>query len=322
MRRAIIATIRNEETRLDEFLSSLERQTVRPDIVVVTDGGSTDRTPSLLEAFAQRTALPFRWASAPGNRSVGRNAAIRLADAEVIACTDVSVLDPTWFERIVAPIEAGTADLVGGWYELRVESPRERCIGLLTQFSLDQIREDTFRPSSRSVAFRRDLWERAGGYPEAFSGNEDTIFDLAVERLRPAKVFVRDAIVRWRPAPSTGAVYRQYKRYAEGDGQAAIFSTTGTRYAALYAAYGLGILLLVLGVFWWPLEPLLVLLVFGYVGVRIRKVVRARLWPQIPYAIFVVLAWDWGRIIGYTKGRRDRLRHGGERYRYGPSKDA
>ncbi len=323
MRRALVATVRNEEARLPEFLASLERQTVRPDVIVVTDGGSTDHTPELLRTFASQTPVPFRWAPAPGNRSRGRNEAIRLADADVIAVTDVSVLDPSWFGRIVAPIEAGTADLVSGWYELRVESLRERTIGLLTQYSLDQVREDTFLPSSRSVAFRRDLWERAGGYPEAFSGNEDTIFDLAAERLRPGKVFVKAAIVRWRPAPSARAVYRQYKRYAEGDGQAAIFLTTGTRYAALYAAYGLGIaLLLLLGAFWPPLELLLVLLVLGYVGFRIRKIVRARLWLQIPYAVLVVLAWDWGRIIGYTKGRWDRLRHGGERYRYGPSKDA
>jgi len=103
VRRAIIATVRNEEARLPEFLASLERQTARPDVVVVTDGGSTDRTADLLRDFAAKTSLPFRWAVVSGNRSRGRNEAVRMANADVIAVTDVSVLEPTWFERIVSP---------------------------------------------------------------------------------------------------------------------------------------------------------------------------------------------------------------------------
>src|SRR5256886_3752694 len=130
----------------------MERQTVRPDVVIVTDGGSTDGTPQLLEAFAQRTALPFRWESAPGNRSLGRNTAIRLADADVIASTDVSVLDSMWFERIVGPIERGEADVVAGWYELLVESRRGKALRLLTQYSIYQIPPGTLLPRFRSRA--------------------------------------------------------------------------------------------------------------------------------------------------------------------------
>src|SRR5881397_4141024 len=156
-----------------------------------------DRTADLLRDFAAKTSLPFRWAVVSGNRSRGRNEAVRMANADVIAVTDVSVLEPTWFERIVAPIERGDADIVAGWFELFVHSPRERVIGLLTQWSRDQVRPATFLASSRSFAFTHSVWARAGGYPEAFAGNEDTIFDLAVERLRPRKGFVPDAVVRW-----------------------------------------------------------------------------------------------------------------------------
>ncbi len=316
MRAAIVATVRNEATRIQEFLGSLEAQTRKPDVVVVTDGGSTDGTPEALAAFASRTSLPFRWISVPGNRSKGRNAAIEASEADLLAMTDASVLDPAWFERIIAPLEAGTADLVSGWYALRTDSPRERAIGLLTQYSLDQIDPSTFLPSSRSVAFTRDLWARAGRYPEAYSGNEDTIFDLAMERLRPRKTFVADAVVRWRPAASVRVVYRQYERYAEGDGQAAIFLTTGARYASYYVAYLGGLALLLLGFAWWPLWVLLLVAAAGYLGWRARKVLAARMWSLVPYGGLVVLAWDMGRLIGYTRGRWDRLRHGRDRYRF------
>jgi len=239
-----------------------------------------------------------------------------MANADVIAVTDVSVLEPTWFERIVAPIERGDADIVAGWFELFVHSPRERVIGLLTQWSRDQVRPATFLASSRSFAFTHSVWARAGGYPEAFAGNEDTIFDLAVERLRPRKGFVPDAVVRWRPADSARMVYRQHRKYAVGDGQAAIFLFRGTRYAALFAMYGIVVLLLIAGMFWWPLWILLLGGASLYAGFRVRKVARAGLWSFVPYAILVVIAWDLSRMVGYTAGWIDRLVKGSAHFRF------
>src|SRR3990170_4888658 len=105
VRTAIVATVRNEAARIGEFLASLEAQTRIPDIVVVTDGGSSDGTQALLEDFARRAKIPFRWFEVPGNRSKGRNAAIAASEADLIAMTDASVLEPTWFERIITPLE-------------------------------------------------------------------------------------------------------------------------------------------------------------------------------------------------------------------------
>jgi len=302
VRRAIIATVRNEESRLEEFLVSLEGQRVRPDVVLITDGGSTDRTPALLEAFAGRTSFPFRWSSAPGNRSVGRNTAVRMADADVIACTDACILDPEWFGRIVAPIERGEADVVAGWYELNVTTPRERALGLLTQYSIDQIRPDTFLPSSRSVAFTQAAWRQVGGYPEDLETAEDTVFDL---RLRVAGLrfaFEPAAVVRWRPATSVRAAYRMYRQFAESDGQARIFLVGGSRYALVYGAYATGVVLLLLGWLWWPLWFLLILGAVAYVIFRVRKVIRAGLWAQVPYAIGAGFALDAALLAGYLRG--------------------
>src|SRR5207244_2133875 len=134
-----------------------------------------------------------------------------------------------WFERIVGPIERGEADVVAGWYELLVESQREKALGLLTQYSIDQIRPDTFLPSSRSVAFTMAAWQRVGGYPEDLDTTEDTVFDLRLREAGLRFTFEPRAIVRWRPAASLGAVYRMYRQFAESDGQARIFLMGGSR---------------------------------------------------------------------------------------------
>jgi len=312
MRTALVATVRNEASRIDEFLASLERQTRAPDVIVVMDGGSTDDTPRKLEAFAGRTRLSFRWASVTGNRSKVRNAAIRSAEADLIAVTDVSVLDPLWFERILAPLERVEADVVAGWYELLVETPRERAVGLLTQYSLDQVRPETFLPSSRSIAFTMTAWEKVGGYPEDLATTEDTVFDLRLRQAGCRFVFEPRAVVRWRPATSASNAYRMYRQFAESDGQARIFLASYSRYGLVYTAYAGGLLLLGLGLLWWPLWVLLLASGIAYVLFRIRKVVRAGLWSQIPYAIVVGFALDAAMLTGYARGRLEarNLRRG------------
>ena len=303
MRTALVATVRNEASRIGEFLASLEAQTRTPEVIVITDGGSTDGTQQALEAFATRTSLPFRWAEVPGNRSRGRNEAIRIAAADLVAVTDVSVLDPAWFERIVAPLEGGEADVVAGWYELLVDSPRARAVGLMTQYSLDQVRPETFLPSSRSVAFTREAWERVGGYPEDLVTAEDTVFDLRLRQAGLRFAFQPKAVVRWRPATTVTGAYRMYRTFAESDGQARIFLASYSRYGLVYGAYLGGLVLLVLGLLWWPLWLLLVLGGIAYVAFRIRKAAAAGLWGELPYAVAVGFALDLAMLTGYAKGR-------------------
>jgi poly-beta-1,6-N-acetyl-D-glucosamine synthase len=56
MRMVIIVPFFNEERFLPAFLSSLERQTRRPDRLVLVDDGSTDGSPAIAAAFAARHA--------------------------------------------------------------------------------------------------------------------------------------------------------------------------------------------------------------------------------------------------------------------------
>ncbi len=303
MRTALVATVRNEAPRLAEFLDSLEHQTRIPDVVVITDGGSTDATVGLLEEFAATTSLPVQIAKVPGNRSRGRNAAIGLADADLLAVTDVSVLDPAWFERIIAPLEADQADVVAGWYELLVDTPRERAVGLLTQYSLDEVDPDRFLPSSRSIAFTRLAWEQVGGYPEDLVTTEDTVFDLALRRAGLRFVFEPGAVVRWRPATTIAAAYHMYDQFAQSDGEARVFLWSHTGYGFIYGAYGLGLILLLLGFVWPPLWVLLGVLAVSYVVFRLRKVLWEGLWSQLLYATLVVFALEAARLIGYIRGR-------------------
>lgn len=306
MRTALVATVLNEAMGIGEFLASMGDQTRIPDLIVVTDGGSTDGTLDLLARFAASTSLPFRFSPVPGNRSVGRNAAIRDSGADLIAVTDVSVLDPTWFERIIAPLEAGEADVVAGGYEVFGETPKARTVGLLIQYSQEQIDPETFLPSSRSVAFTREAWERAGGYPEAYSKNEDTVFDLSLRAAGLRFAFAPEAVVRWYPPATLREAYRMEARFAEGDGEAGIHLWSYTRYGLLYGTYGGGLALLLLGFFWPWAWLFLGGSVVAYALFRMRKVLFEALFSQVPYGLLLVLVLDAARLRGYLRGRLGR----------------
>ena len=197
---SLIVTVRNEEGSIDALLDSLLSGGRAPEEIVVADGGSTDRT---WDRLAARAVLDprVRAVRAPGNRSVGRNAAVRAARYDVIACTDAGVeVEPEWLERIVAPMEADPGvGVVAGFYRPEGRAAFERAAGVVSAPALHEVDPDRFLPSTRSVAFRRAAFDRAGGFDESLAHNEDTPFALALRAAGVRFAFQPGALVRWRP---------------------------------------------------------------------------------------------------------------------------
>jgi glycosyltransferase involved in cell wall biosynthesis len=84
---------------------------------------------------------------------------------------------------------------------------------------VSQVDPEAFDPSSRSVAFTRAAWERAGGYPEYVDFAEDTGFDRRLRASGCRFLFEPAAIVRWRVQSDLVGVFRQFRRYARSDGE-------------------------------------------------------------------------------------------------------
>jgi glycosyltransferase involved in cell wall biosynthesis len=233
----LIVTVRNEAESIDALLDSLLRGRRAPDEMVVADGGSSDGTLERLRARAADEPR-LRVLDGPGNRSVGRNAAIRAARHDVIACTDAGVeVEPTWFERIVAPFEADPAvDVVAGFYRPIARTPFERAAGVVSAPALAEVDPERFLPSTRSVAFRRAAWERAGGFDEALAHNEDTPFALAM----------KGAGCRFAFAPEARVQAWFYGTIAIKYGIAVALLLLGTVYPVAWTALAAGVALFVL----------------------------------------------------------------------------
>lgn len=235
MRISVIVTVKNEAKSIRRLLDSLATQTRAPDEVVVCDGGSTDGT---LDALRAETRLPLRVIVRPGaNISQGRNAAIAEATGGVIASTDAGVvLAPEWLQELADPFENESSEAwgVAGFFLPDPHTTFEVAMGATVLPQLGEIRPETFLPSSRSVAFRKEAWRAAGGYPDWLDYCEDLIYDLALRKRFGPFAFAPKAIAYFRPRGNLRAFFRQYYYYARGDGKADLFRR---RHAIRYLTY-------------------------------------------------------------------------------------
>ena len=315
MKVSLIVTVKNEGENLRVLLDSILNQTMLPDEVVISDGGSTDNTCEILEEYQEW--LPLTIIAAPGsNISQGRNRAIAAASGPIIAATDAGVvLSPRWLENLVIPLQSGDAQVVAGWFEADPYTDFEVVMGATVLPLREDVNPETFLPSSRSVAFLKSAWEAVGGYPEWLDYGEDLVFDRTLQQRFGSFVFTDRSVAYFRPRGSLRSFFRQYYNYANGDGKANLWPL---RHAIRYGTY-LVALPLMLRMIWrerWLGWALLALGIGAYTrrpAERLwdntwgwRPPARARAFGLIP---IIRIVGDLAKMIGYPIGLVWHLRN-------------
>lgn len=324
LRVSVVVTVLNEAATLGDLLAGLEAQHRTPDEVVVVDGGSRDGTVELLERYTGPLAL--RWEVLPGcTIAAGRNHGINLARWEVIAVTDAGVrLPPGWLAALTEPFATGSSvEAVAGFFAADPRSLFEVALGATTLPDAGEIDPAGFLPSSRSVAFTKTLWARAGGYPGWLDYGEDLVFDLRVRATGAVFAWAPAATVLFRPRRDLRAFFLQYYRYARGDGKAGLWPR---RHLVRYLAY-LALASAAMAPPGGGRAVVRVLIGTGVVAYLARPV--RRLWvlsvrrrPVALLAVFALvpvirLVGDAAKMLGYPVGVLWRLRRGGTAGRRG-----
>ncbi len=225
MKISFITTIYNEQSTIIDFLQSLAAQTKLPDEIIIVDGGSVDETVSLIKEFQfPKIVKKVKVIVKKGNRSVGRNTAIKDASGDIILCSDAgNILDKDWVKSIIKPFKEKTVDVVAGYYKGLTQNTFQKSLLPYVFVMPDKVDPKTFLPATRSVAFKKSTWHKVGGFNESLSHNEDYAFAKKLEKFGANIVFAKDAIVYWIPRNTLKQTYIMFLRFAYGDAEAKIF---------------------------------------------------------------------------------------------------
>jgi glycosyltransferase involved in cell wall biosynthesis len=309
---SLIMTVLNEEGSMMRVLDSISSQSALPSEIVIVDGGSSDTTVQIIENWARTAPCSVIARVRQGaNISQGRNLAIDAATQDFIAVTDAgTILDRTWLEAIWKPLASG-ADVSSGFFRPAGDSFFSKLLADVTVPAFKEVRPDTFLPSSRSVAFRKQAWKDVGGYPEWLDYCEDLLFGMALRARGFSFVFAPDAEVAWAGRSSAGAFAKQYYRYSRGDGKASLWFK---RHALRYGAYGFLLIALARRSRWGIIGAACVHL--AYQSKFLRRVYTRRrndtLECQVGSLILtlpIVLTGDMAKMTGYPVGVASRWRH-------------
>ncbi len=327
---SVITTVYNERHQIERLLESLATQSYRPSEVVICDGGSSDGTVEAIQQWVARypQRLPnLQLLVEPGaNISRGRNLAIAAAHSPVIAVTDAGViLSPTWLAALMAPWQTNAENepplAVAGFFLADVAAADTQATVFLTAMAAtvlpgqEEIDPAKFLPSSRSVAFTKQAWTTAGGYPEWLDYCEDLLFDFAINAQRPASptafTWAPAALVYFRPRGSLGLFWTQYYRYARGDGKADLWRK---RHLIRYVTYFILLPALLGHAFWGAFARWL-----GWAGLlagalvycvrpwqRVQRLGNELPWPHRLQAAALVpiirIVGDVAKMVGYPVG--------------------
>ncbi|MCS7035003.1 MAG: glycosyltransferase [Phycisphaerae bacterium] len=200
---SVVMCVYNAQRFLPDTLRSILGQTLQDFELIVVNDGSTDRSLDILRQF-ERGDARIRVISRE-NRGIARSAneGIAVARATYIARHDADDLShPARLATQAAFLDAHP-DVVAVGSQMRITDPYGLPIGL-TDFPLDHegIERELLRGSGwtfpqPAAMFRREAFDRAGGYRERFSNSED--LDLFLRMALVGKLAnLPEPLVYWR----------------------------------------------------------------------------------------------------------------------------
>ena len=265
MKISVVIPVRNEAESAHTLLDALLDQSLPPDEILITDGGSSDATPAIIQEYAQRNSSVrlFREVMAfPGR---GRNVAAANASQEWLAFIDAGVV-PTrdWLAQLseCANRDSNT-DVVFGAWEPVTDTFFKECAAIAYAYVPNRENYEEVKRGRAifSSLMRRSVWESVGGFPEHLRSAEDHVFISKIEEQGFSISYAPAALVRWTMEPTFGRTFKRFVTYSRNNLSAGLWKEWQAAILIRYALVLLSAVVVAAFTGWWPIViPSLVLL--------------------------------------------------------------
>jgi len=310
MKISVVVTVFNEEKSIGALLESLLGQAKKPDEVVIVDGGSEDKTVKIIRHY-QKKDKRIKLLIEKCSRARGRNLGVDIAKNKIIAIMDADcIANLDWLKKITEPFTNKEVDMAAGFYKMKTATPFQKALSVFIGITPKKF-DVSFLPSTRSVAFRKNLWERVGGFPERGENSaEDTEFNYLAIKSGAKIARVKNARVEWRIPNSLKIALKKFYDYAKWDAQAGIWwhptkqlASHNIKVFSIFIRYFIGLALLILA-FKNPLfGSVLILGLIFYSFWAFRKVfVEFNDWKAGMWGIVLQFSSDFAVMAGFLAG--------------------
>jgi rSAM/selenodomain-associated transferase 2 len=171
MRISVIVPVLNEEKSIAETLQTLQQ--LKPDELIVVDGGSTDGTREICQRFGVALYL-----SRPG-RAAQMNFGAQRASGDVLLFLHADTrLPPSAFDDIRMALQ--DRKVLGGRFDLQLDNPRPllKLVGFMISL---RSRLSKVGTGDQAIFVRREIFRELGGYPD-IPLMEDVALSRALKR--------------------------------------------------------------------------------------------------------------------------------------------
>lgn len=236
---------------------------------------------------------------------------MEIAKGEIIAMTDAGcVADRDWLKNLTLPFSNPEIDVAAGFYKMTGRKPVSTAMGVFLGTQPKDF-DIAFLPSTRSVGFRKSVWEKVGGFPERLEGAaEDTVFDFKLVKNGFRIARVKNAVVEWGVPADLSGFFNKIKSYALWDAKSKVWIFPGKGLAShnvkalfILVRYIVALAILLFSLKYAPLSPILIILFLVYLVWAWRKVYLAfGDWRVAIWGPVLQVAADLAVIKGFTLG--------------------
>lgn len=198
---SIIIPVYNRPDEVAELLESLAVQSRKDFEVIIVEDGSTVTCEQVVNAYNDKVDITYIYKENEG-RSIARNVGIEASKGEWLVFFDSDcVIPPEYFENLGRALDENPVDCYGGPDAAHDSfSDTQKAINrAMTSFWTTggirggKVQLEKFVPRTFNTGFKREVYDRVGGFREMFS--EDIDMSTRIKQAGFTIALIRDAYV-------------------------------------------------------------------------------------------------------------------------------